>query len=674
MNLGKSLCQSTRASVDFKAVIEWVLFGLLSVLATTCGGGGKGITDSIQPQASGWNLQLFAGVIPGPGFADGDGSAAILNYPKAIAATSSGDFYFIDGAEGRAMMVGVTGSVRKITPNGKITTIAGWPIGPKLAAKGITIDSKDNCYITVGQDVYKITPSGSISTYLHWDYARELNEIVCDKNDVLYIIAENTILRVSKDGSAKVLLSGLAIGPNGGPVGLAVTPLGDILFFEPTIGYGGTHYLKALKSNGSVSLFDWTGTGGPLNPSYPSSLVCAPDGTIYASDILGMVYRHQSSGASSVFLGQGGAGFQDGEGQNVVFGSIDGLCVDSFGNLCISDGRNNAIRISTPEGLVGTLAGCSPWKGQVDGQRTSARFGRYEGCLSYTMIGNIFYGPGDSLFLIDGIKVRRIDQEGSVTTLYSGSDLANHYPRSLAFDSNGKMYLAVSDETILLVSPDGASSVFAGTPNSMEQKDGPRLQAKFRGLGGMIVSNNILYVGDSGFIRTISLATGEVGTLAGSTNPLGVEPKDGTGSEAIIGGATSLVAGSDGNVYFIDSSMIRKLTPSGVVVTIAGNFTGGYRDGIGKQAMFLIPNQICFDNNGNLLVVEALNGVIRKIDTQGQVSTIFGMPPSFILALGVSSNLTDGGKLTRCNGITVAKNGDIFLSVSHGILKMKKDI
>jgi streptogramin lyase len=124
--------------------------------------------------------------------------------------------------------------------------------------------------------------------------------------------------------------------------------------------------------------------------------------------------------------------------------------------------------------------------------------------------------------------------------------------------------------------------------------------------------NGNVYVGDynNHRIRKIT-ANGEVSTFAGST----IGSDDGIGKLAKFNNPRGITIDSSGNLYVTDqgSHRIRKITPAGVVTTLAGGNEAGNRDGIGSAALFNVPLGIAVDASGNLYVVEGTNNTVRKI-------------------------------------------------------------
>jgi sugar lactone lactonase YvrE len=116
---------------------------------------------------------------------------------------------------------------------------------------------------------------------------------------------------------------------------------------------------------------------------------------------------------------------------------------------------------------------------------------------------------------------------------------------------------------------------------------------------------------------------GQVSTLAG-TGEQG--HRDGEGTVAQFFCPMGVALDGDGNVIVADSSndRIRKITPQGYVSTLAGTGVRGHRDGEGTDAQYFYPREVAVDGNGNVIVADLYNHCIRKITSQGHVSTLAG--------------------------------------------------
>jgi sugar lactone lactonase YvrE len=160
-----------------------------------------------------------------------------------------------------------------------------------------------------------------------------------------------------------------------------------------------------------------------------------------------------------------------------------------------------------------------------------------------------------------------------------------------------------------------------GAPMSL---DGPSSAARFNSLAGIAVDSRGIYVADGHAIRSLS-PDGHVTTIAGRMSEWG--SSDGSAAAARFNHPQQLAADAAGNVYVADrdNHAIRKITPAGMVSTVAGSAVSmGARDGKGTQARFFMPSGIAVDESGRLFVADTRNYTIRKISPSGVVSTLAG--------------------------------------------------
>ena len=136
-------------------------------------------------------------------------------------------------------------------------------------------------------------------------------------------------------------------------------------------------------------------------------------------------------------------------------------------------------------------------------------------------------------------------------------------------------------------------------------------------------SGNI-YVADTGNHRIRKITpSGVVTTIAGDGT---AGFADANGTSAKFNNPAGVTVDSDSNIYVTDegNNRIRKITPSGVVTTIAGDGTAGFADANGTSAKFNSPHGIAVDSSKNLYVTDRGNHSVRKISTDSQVTTIAG--------------------------------------------------
>ena len=202
----------------------------------------------------------------------------------------------------------------------------------------------------------------------------------------------------------------------------------------------------------------------------------------------------------------------------------------------------------------------------------------------------------------------------------TGADARFTSPHGVAVDGDGNVYVADrSNQTIRKITPAGVVTTLAGTAPFSGSDDGTGADARFNQPSGLAVDGDgNVYVtdNDNHTIRKITPA-GVVTTLAGTAGAWGSD--DGTGADARFQNPHGVAVDGDGNVYVTDSrDAIRKITPAGVVTTWAGTAQeGGFVDGIGPSARFNSPSGVAVDGVGNVYVADRSNHAIRKVTPTG---------------------------------------------------------
>src|SRR5450432_2158 len=319
----------------------------------------------------------------------------------------------------------------------------------------------------------------------------------------------------------------------------------------------------------------------------------------------------------SSFAGSGTMGSANGRGSSASFSNMMGIASDKKGNIYVADSRNNMIRKISPEGDVTTLAGnCAV--GSADGRSDIASFFFPRG-VAVDGRGNVFVADTHN-----GL-IRKISPDGFVTTL-AGSriyttipakDSVKRFdnPAGIAVDESGYVYIADGgNDLIRKISPDGRRVYIIAGNGTPGAKDGPGISASFYLPAAIALdSAGYIYIADTynNMIRKISPA-GMVSTLAGKTTR---GFSNGKGSEASFSHPSGIAVDSNANVYVADegNNRIRKIAPDGTVTTIAGSGTRGSVNGRDTTASFYRPNGIAIDKAGNIFVADYLNNQIRRI-------------------------------------------------------------
>ena len=313
-----------------------------------------------------------------------------------------------------------------------------------------------------------------------------------------------------------------------------------------------------------------------------------------------------------------GTGNLDGTGGAARFAFPAGVAVDAAGTAYVADQGNQKIRRVTPTGEVSVLTGTETagdlffMHPQRDGDRSVALFNRPSGVALDAARG--------VLYVTDYRNLRRVTLDGTVSTVFE-----KDFPGAPGF---------FPFPSAVAVAPDGSVIVAAGTTKfSFRSCCYPTALYRFP-------------------------LSGSPTLLAGAHDAAG--SADGQGAAARFNSAGSLAVDKAGNVYVADSGAVRKVTPEGVVTTLAGSSTArGMVDGAGAQARFGAEITLTLDADGNLLVADANNRAIRKVTPAGVVGTVYGDVP--FVAGSLAGIAVDGaGRIlyTTQNGLFTAQPGN----------------
>lgn len=310
--------------------------------------------------------------------------------------------------------------------------------------------------------------------------------------------------------------------------------------------------------------------------------------------------------------------------------------------------------VGSPPGVVADSAG------HIDGVGSAARFNGPTD-IALDGAGNAYVADAGN-----GV-VRKISPTGVVSTLLGGTNgptgIARFLePRGIAVDTNtGTVFISdTAAAKIFKVTAAGVMSVLAGGGEGWSM-DGTGTAASFRTPDGIALDRSgNLYVAENfgNLIRKVT-PEGVVTSLAGDRLFSGTN--DGVGAQARFTCPTGVAVDAAGNVYVADScnARIRKVTPEGVVTTVAGAVwyaVGG--DGPGFGGSFYLPRRLAVDSLGNIFVADILNHSIRKVTPAGVITTVAGVPGQVGSADGAGS----GARFHYPNAIAVDANGTLYVA------------
>ena len=541
-------------------------------------------------------VTTLAGSAGSPGSADGPGTAARFDAPVGIAVDRSGQVYVADQTNS---------TIRQVTAAGTVSTLAGAAGYPNIgstdgagtaarfyAPNGLAVDAAGNIYVTESgnQTVRKISTAGVVSTLAGLGGNWISNEPASDGNGykASYYISPNYGW-VDGNGSAARFNR---------PGGLTLDPSGNVYIAD-----SGNNVIRSLNASGAVTTIAGVapaqssghtdGTGSAARFSSPEGVAVDDAGNVYVADMDNHTIRKITpTGVVTTLAGLARSwGSSDGTGSEARFHNPYGVGVDHAGNIYASDTDNNTVRKITPAGVVTALAGLADYGGWDDGVGSAARFSSPKG-LAVDTAGNIFV-----LNSWLSPSIRKITPAGLVTTISATGGTW------LAIDAAGKFTVSgLSNYTIQRVEADGTATLLAGMDGGLGTTDGTGGAARFFFTNGVAA--------------------------------------DATGNVYVADAGTNSTVDDRANVYVSNSGTIRKITPAGVVTTIAGlAAAAGSADGTGSEARFSWPSGAAMDAAGNLYVADAVNNTIRKGQLAGP-ATITLQPQSQTVVAGSNVQLS----------------------------------
>ena len=264
-------------------------------------------------------------------------------------------------------------------------------------------------------------------------------------------------------------------------------------------------------------------------------------------------------------------------------------------------------------------------------------------------------------------KVEVSTVAGSGRVGYKGGpalEAALNRPNGIVVKKDGTIYFSDdNNHCVRKVTPDGRVVLVAGSPRMAGFEDGAAEEALFNSPHGLALDpQGNLYVCDyfNHAIRRIS-PDGQVTTIAGGK---GAGFDDGPAKEATFAFPIAIVRDSRGNLFVLETGnhALRKITPQGRVITVAGQGTPGNKNGTGKEAAFNSPVGLAIDKYDNLYIVDAGNRAIRKVTPQGEVSTFADLRFRGWQIRGTLGGLSFATTNGQGGGVTVDADGNLYIA------------
>ncbi|PKH50241.1 hypothetical protein CXF68_05795 [Tenacibaculum sp. Bg11-29] len=587
------------------------------------------------------------------GFANGRGTAAQFSSPYGVSVDALGNVYVADSDNHK---------IRKISPSGVVTTLAGstfgFANGIGVAAQfnspyGVSVDTSGNVYVADSNNnrIRKITPSGLVSALA--DITSSINAVCVGASGTVYVadnnsdkirkIAESALLR--GDSTGKTGVHNVVLKADDGSGGITNQSFTITVKEIPTVT---TAAATTITVNGATVNGNVTANGGAT---------ITERGFVYAltSDDSSPTLAEVNSTTviKEVIAGTTG-GFTK---------ALTGLIANS--NYSVIAFATNSVGVTESSVIFFTTINTPP-------TFTSTAITAINEGSTYTYNITTNDVDGDAVTVTATTKPDWLSLSAVTTTVSSLSfstglnirDLIRNVPlRGVSVDASGNVYVAVArpSHKIYKINPSGVVTTLAGSTEGFV--NGTGTSAQFSSPSGLAVdaSGNV-YVADFGNhrIRKIS-PSGVVTTLAGSTQGFA----EGTGTVAQFDSPYGVSVDALGNVYVADSGnhKIRKISPSGVVTTLAGS-TSGFAEGTGIAAQFDSPYGVSVDALGNIYVADSGNHKIRKISPSGVVSTLAGSTSGFANGIGAAAQF-DSPK-----AVSVDTSGNVYIGNRNIIRKI----
>ena len=614
---------------------------------------------------------------------------------------SGNKIYIVDGSSGTSRVIYCTFDGSTIGPATTLATLSP----PAPFNSPIAVDSSENVYVMTvvssRTQLCKITPLGVVTVLAGSSSAVPSGitptdgtgtsavfkggaALYFDSSSNLYVYDSGAVRKVTSSGVVTTIAGAWEYGNTdatgssarfgGGICDLVVSSSNDIFVNDRTnrtirkVTQAGVVTTIAGGSSGVGDIRYINGTGTAVRFSNPLGLCVDSFGDLYVTDNLTVVRKITQAGVVTTLAGYSeNSGLDEGNGTSARFYGMRSLAVDSSDNLIVADSRNNKIRKITPSRDVTTFAGALGFSSseEIDGPVNSARFRGENFMATITRdSSNNVYVTGGSL---PQYNVRKIDTSGNVSTL--GVFPNTYYPPSVGLsDSSGNNY-RLSNNQLIQVSPTGVTTAIAGAAGQSGIVDGTGTSARIGAQGGstligVSISTGHVYFYDVYFTQRLfrkSTFAGAVTTYY-STNLSNFPDAftiDQSGNVYMTGSQASGALPRQGNTIW-------KISPSGVLSVI---FTSGqyqsrlntpstYIEGPSSQGYFYDGYAMTIDSSGNLYFLTAGSpNAILKVTQAGELSVFAGNP-------GVSIDTTGTVSLSATNTVLTSTPASITINTT----------
>jgi sugar lactone lactonase YvrE len=604
----------------------------------------------------------------GNGIGDADPAiTASLSYPQAVSVDTAGNFYIADSFHNRVRLVGTNGIITTVAGNGTAAFFGDGGMATNAALwspSAVAVDAVGNIFVAdySNNRIRKVGLNGIIST-----------------------VAGNGAGSYSGDGG---MATNAALW---GPSAVAVDAVGNLLIVDSV-----NYRIRKVGTNGIITTvagkgtYGYSGDGGAATNAElrsPAAIAVDTDGNFFIADKGNYIIRRVgTNGVISTVAGNRTFDYSGdgGAATNAALGWPDGVTVDGAGNIFIADQAYDVIRKVDTNGIITTVAGNGTAGYSGDGGLATS--------ASLNAPAGLVVDAADNLLIADysNDRIRKVASNGIITTvagigwsrfLGDGGLAVNaslYYPAGVAVAEAGNLFIADRyNERVREVTPNGVITTVAGNGTPGYSGDWSQAtSAELNGPSGVAVdSAGNFFIADSSNNRVREVAAyGMIFTIAGNGTPA-YSGDGGLATSAALNDPLSVAVDATTNLFIADCSnnRVRKVALNETITSIAGNGTGAYSGdgGAATNAELSYPSGVAGDAIGNLLIADNGNHVIRKIDTNGIITTVAGN--------GTASYAGDGGPATNAAlfypaAVAVDAAGDFFIADQHENVIRKVDV
>ena len=370
--------------------------------------------------------------------------------------------------------------------------------------------------------------------------------------------------------------------------------------------------------------------------------------------------------------GTAGSSGDGGAATSAQLNGSTGIAIDEAGNIYIADSENHVVRKVDPNGVISTAAGTGEegFLGGDGGLATNARLSTPSG-VDVDKAGNLFIADQGNM------RVRKVDTNGIISTVAGTGFVLNDgingiaaiaadltWPTDVAFDETGNLFIVTKgDHRVFKVDTNGIITTVVG----YKAPDGESAFG-FSGDGGAATSAKLdepssvavdgagnIFIADylNRRIRKVD-TNGIITTFAGGATH-GESGDGGPASNATLSRPTGVTVDEEGNVFIADKlfSRIRKVDTDGIISTVVGSGTNGFSGdgGAATSAELNNPHGVAFDRTGNLYISDQENQRIRMVEAIGA-----GLTNTIVVEEGTAGSLAIGTSKSGVISVTIGAN------------------